>query len=108
MQDGEIEWLKERVSCTALLEQLPPVWRLDRTESTRKCLKYRRGPGEIVIVTHDGRGWWDPLSERKGDVFTLVQHLDPALNFGAARRVLRVFAGAPPVFGVVSPNPRNF
>jgi len=26
-----------------------------------------------VIVNHDGRGWWDPASEAKGDIFSLVQ-----------------------------------
>jgi hypothetical protein len=97
-QDTEIEWLKASVSCAALLERLAPGWRLDRAESTRRSLKYRRGPGEILIVNHDGRGWWDPLSERRGDIFTLVRHLDPGLNFSGARRVLRGFAGAPPVF----------
>ena len=86
------------MSCAALLERLPPVWRLDRAESTRRSLKYRRGEGEIVIVNHDGRGWWDPLSEAKGDIFTLVQHLDPGLNFGEARRVLRDFVGIAPTF----------
>ncbi len=75
-QDAEIEWLKAGVSCAALLERLPPPWRLDRAQSTRQSLKYRRGTGEILIVNHDGRGWWDPLSDRKGDIFTLVQHLE--------------------------------
>jgi hypothetical protein len=86
-QDKDIEWLKASVSCAVLLERLPPVWRLDRAESTRRSLKYRRGEGEILIVNHDGRGWWDPLSEAKGDIFTLVQHLDPGLTFrrGAPR-----------------------
>jgi len=97
-QDAEIEWLKAEVNCAALLERLPPVWRLDRAESTRRSLKYRRGGGEIVIVNHDGRGWWDPLSEAKGDIFTLVQYLDPGLNFGEARRVLRGFVGIAPTF----------
>jgi hypothetical protein len=97
-QDTEIEWLKASVSCAALLERLAPVWRLDRAQSTRRSLKYRRGDGEILIVNHGGRGWWDPLSERKGDIFTLVRHLDPGLNFGGARRVLRSFAGVAPVF----------
>jgi len=95
-QDTEIERLKASVSCAALLERLPPVWRLDRAESTRRSLKYRRGDCEIVIVNHDGRGWWDPLSEAKGDIFSLVRHLDPGLNFGEARRVLRGFAGIAP------------
>ena len=36
---------------------------IDVAESTRKAVKYRRGEGEIVIVVHDGRGWFDPLSE---------------------------------------------
>jgi hypothetical protein len=97
-QDAEIEWLKAGVSCAVLLERLPPPWRLDRAESTRHSLKYRRGEAEILIVNHDGRGWWDPLSDRKGDIFTLVQHLDPELSFGAARRLLRDFVGIAPTF----------
>ena len=97
-QDTEIEWLKASVNCAALLERLPPVWRLDRAESTRRSLKYRRGEGEIVIVNHDGRGWWDPLSDRKGDIFTLVQHLEPCLTFPDARRVLHDFVGIAPAF----------
>jgi hypothetical protein len=97
-QDAEIERLKAGVSCAVLLERLPPPWRLDRGQSTRHSLKYRRGEGEILIVNHAGRGWWDPLSERKGDIFTLVQHLDPGLSFGAARGVLRDFVGIAPTF----------
>ena len=97
-QDTEIEWLKASVNCAALLERLPPVWRLDRAESTRRSLKYRRGEGEIVIVNHNGRGWWDPLSDRKGDIFTLVRHLEPGLTFPDARRVLHDFVGIAPAF----------
>jgi hypothetical protein len=97
-QDAEIEWLKAEVNCAALLERLPPVWRLDRAESSRRSLKYRRGEGKIVIVNHAGRGWWDPLSDRKGDIFTLVRYLEPGLNFADARRVLRGFVGIAPVF----------
>ena len=37
--------------------------KLDRKESTKLSLKYRRGKGEILIVSHAGRGWWDPTSE---------------------------------------------
>jgi hypothetical protein len=97
-QDAEIELLKGSVSCAALLERLPPVWRLDRAESSRRSLKYRRSDGEIVIVNHDGRGWWDPLSEAKGDIFTLVRHLEPGLSFTDARLVLRGFVGMAPAF----------
>ena len=106
-QNEENEGLKASVSCAALLERLPPVWRLDRAESTRRSLKYRRGPGEIVIVTHGGRGWWDPLSEAKGDVFTLVQYLDPSLTFAGACRVLRGFAGITPASSAALRAPRT-
>jgi hypothetical protein len=94
--NAEIEQLKASVSCAALLERLPPVWRLDCAESSRRSLKYRRGAGEILIVNHDGRGWWDPLSDYKGDVIALARHLDPGLDFGAARRLLRSFARIAP------------
>src|ERR1035437_2029877 len=97
-QDAEIEWLKAGVSCAALLERLPPPWRLDPAPTTRPRPKYRRGTGEILSVYHDDRGWWDPLSDRKGDIFALVQHLDLGLNFGEARRMLRDFVGMVPTF----------
>src|ERR1700679_3784963 len=97
-QDKDVEWLKANVSCAVVLERLPPVWRLARRESSRASLKYRRGEGEIVIVNHDGRGWWDPMSDAKGDIFTLVRHLEPGLTFPAARRVLRGLIGLAPTF----------
>jgi hypothetical protein len=74
-------------------------WRLDVRESTRRALKYRRGKGEFLIVTHDGHGWWDPLSSQaKGDIFDLVQYLDRSLNFGQVRQVLRRFVGDAPTY----------
>ena len=94
----EIEELRAGVSCAAVLERASPPWRLDKKESSQHCLKYRRAAGEIVIVTHGGAGWWDPNSEAKGDVFSLVQHLEPALNFGEVRKVLRPLAGVRPDF----------
>ena len=96
--DAELEQLRAGVSCAAVLEQLPPPWRLDKAESTRRCLKYRRGAGEVLIVNHDGRGWWDPMSSAKGDVFSLVRHLDPVLTFGQACDVLRAFVGLAPTY----------
>ena len=96
--DPEIDTLRDKVHCGVILERTPPPWRLDRRESTKACLKYRRGKGEILIVNHGGRGWWDPTSDARGDVFDLVQRFDPSLNFGQVRKVLRAFAGVSPAF----------
>ncbi len=96
--DAELDQFRAGVSCAALLERLPPPWRLDKQESTRRALKYRRGEGEVLIVNHDGRGWWDPQSQAKGDVFDLVQHLDPSLTFGRVSQVLRPFVGLSPTY----------
>ena len=97
-RDPETEFLRSRVSCAALLEGWQPPWRLDRRESTSNAPKYRRGEGEVLIVNHQGRGWWDPRSLRKGDLFDLVQFLDPSLNFGRVRQVLRRFVSSTPSF----------
>ena len=96
--DTEIAILKRDVSCAALLEQQSPAWKLDHRESTKRALKYRRNEGEVLIVNHDERGWWDPQSTAKGDVFLLVQHLEPTLNFGQVRQFLRKFIGVVPTF----------
>lgn len=73
MEKREIEELRDKVSCAALLERAG--WKFDRKESTRRAIKYRRDAGQIVIVIHGGRGWFDPLSDAKGDVFGLAEHL---------------------------------
>jgi len=96
--DPEIEELRDKVHCAVVLERKPPPWKLDRKESTKLSLKYRRGKGEILIVSHAGRGWWDPTSDAKGDVFRLVQKLEPGLSFGHVRKRLREFAGLSPSF----------
>jgi Protein of unknown function (DUF3991)/Toprim-like len=96
--DPEIEELRARVHCAVVLERTAPPWKLDRKESTKLSLKYRRAEGEILIVSHGGRGWWDPTSDRRGDVFGLVQCLEPGLNFGHVRKRLREFAGMAPRF----------
>jgi hypothetical protein len=94
----EVEELRAGVNCATVLEKATPKWLLDRKESSKRCLKYRRAAGEIVIVTHGGAGWWDPNSDAKGDVFRLVQHLEPSLNFGEVRKLLRPLAGVRPDF----------
>ena len=94
----EVEELRAGVNCATVLEKATPAWLLDRKESSKRCLKYRRAASEIVIVTHGGAGWWDPNSDAKGDVFRLVQHLEPSLNFGEVRKRLRPLAGVRPDF----------
>jgi hypothetical protein len=91
--DAELEIFRQRMNCAAVLEWIATGWKLDVRESTRRALKYRRGVGEIIIVNHEGRGWWDATSSAKGDVFNLIQHLDPSLNFGAVRKLLRSLVG---------------
>jgi hypothetical protein len=86
------------VNCAVVLERAATGWALDAAESSKRALKYRRGPGEIIIVNHEGRGWWDATSAAKGDVFDLVQHLDPSLNFGQVRKTLRGLVGLPPIY----------
>lgn len=101
----ELEHLRAGVSCAVLLERAG--WRLDERESSRANMKYRRGEGEIVIVNHDGRGWWDPGSAAKGDVFKLAQHLDPRLNFGQVRRQLRDLTGLAPSYPAAERAPKE-
>jgi len=96
--DPEIELLRRSIHCATVLERQSPPWHIDRKESTKHCLKYRRGSGEILILNHEGRGWWDPQSDAKGDVFDLVQHFEPNLNFGDVRKILRQFIGLAPAF----------
>jgi hypothetical protein len=73
MKRTEIELLRETIGCEAVLET--SGFALDAKESTKRAMKYRRG-GEIIIVTHSGRGWFDPLSDAKGDIFGLIKVLE--------------------------------
>lgn len=73
MEKADIEELRSRVGCAAVLET--SGFAVDLQESTRKAVKYRHGD-DIIIVIHDGKGWFDPLSDAKGDVYSLVRHLD--------------------------------
>lgn len=80
MEKREVEYLKERVPCAAVLEKAS--FTVDVKESTRRAVKYRRG-ADIIIVIHEGMGWFDPLSDAKGDVFSLIRRLD-GVAFGKA------------------------
>lgn len=92
MEKADLEELRGKVPCNAVLEQAGFV--LDLKESTRKARKYRRA-SEIIIVIHDGKGWFDPLSDAKGDVFKLVECLDD-LPFAAALYVVADLVGFVP------------
>lgn len=86
MERERIEELREKVSCEVLLDD--DGWSIDLQESTRGAIKYRRGEGEVVIVIHGGRGWFDPMSsDAKGDVFDLALHLGAAGFAAALERV---------------------
>jgi hypothetical protein len=98
--DDEIERLRTGVDCAVVLERAG--WRKDMRESTRNAPKYRNEAGDIIIVSHRGRGWWDPqmtprMAGAQGDVFALVQRLNPAMNFGHVRKVLRGLLGLTPI-----------
>jgi hypothetical protein len=92
MERQDIEMLREKVSCGVVLEHAG--FQIDLKESTRRAIKYRRG-GEIIIVTHWGKGWFDPLSDRKGDVFDLTGWLQLA-DFPATVKAVGALAGVQP------------
>ena len=85
MDRKELEDLRERVCCGAILET--EGWKIDGRESSKCAIKYRRGEGEIIIVTHAGKGWFDPMSDAKGDVFALSRHLNGSGFVEALERV---------------------
>ncbi|KSV71128.1 hypothetical protein N182_30525 [Sinorhizobium sp. GL2] len=92
MNRKDIEELRDRVGCEAVLEA--SGFAVDHRESTRRAVKFRRG-GEIIIVTHEGRGWFDPLGDEKGDVFSLVSHLDGVGFLKGVDRVATLVGFAP-------------
>ncbi|MQB45954.1 DUF3991 and toprim domain-containing protein [Rhizobium sp. ICMP 5592] len=72
MEKEDIEELRARVGCAAVLEH--EGFAIDRKASTRRAVKFRRDD-DIVIVIHEDRGWFDARSDAKGDVFALVSYL---------------------------------
>ncbi|TIN90205.1 MAG: DUF3991 domain-containing protein, partial [Mesorhizobium sp.] len=92
MEQDELDELRQRVACAAALDQAG--YAIDLKESTRRAVKYRRGD-QIVIVIHDGNGWFDPLSDAKGDVFSLMTHLH-GVGFGEAKLLVARLVGYAP------------
>lgn len=93
-QDGnELAELRQRVDCRVVLDRAG--WELDARESSRLAAKYRQGAARIVIVTHEGKGWFDPLEDKRGDVIALAQHVWGG-SLGYARKNLRPLAGIVP------------
>jgi len=60
MEKTDLEELRREVPCSMVLEEAG--FALDLKESTRKAMKYRRD-SEIIIVIHEGKGWFDPLGD---------------------------------------------
>ena len=89
----ELTELRQRVDCRTVLERAG--WELDARESSRLAAKYRQRAGRIVIVTHEGKGWFDPLDDGRGDVIALAQHVWGG-SLGHARKALRPLAGISP------------
>lgn len=84
MEKKDIEELRARVGCAAVLEH--EGFAIDRKESTRRAVKFRRDD-DIFIVIHDDRGWFDARSEAKGDVFALASYLH-GIGFAEALAVV--------------------
>lgn len=93
MASYDIDKLKGQVSCSALLES--KGWKVDLRESTPKAIKYRRSEGEIIVVLHHGRGWFDPTSQAKGDVLDLAHRLGSS-DFSAALKLVAELIGFEP------------
>ena len=92
MEAREIEDLKGRVECSAVLEKAG--FAIDIRESTRRAIKFRRSD-DIIIVIHDGKGWFDPLSDAKGDVLSLIRHLE-GVSFADALAIAADLVGFVP------------
>jgi hypothetical protein len=111
MEKEDIKRLRQEVPCAAILEDA--AFAVDHRESTKRAMKYRRG-SDVIIVIHQGQGWFDPLSDKKGDVFALASHLHGCgfpealekigalVNFRSAQRIWRWPSPAPRKLASVS------
>mgnify|MGYP002683146835 CR=1 FL=1 len=103
MEKAELEELKDKVPCAAVLERAG--FAIDVKESTRKAMKYRR-EASIIIVIHEGKGWFDPKSDAKGDVFSLIRLLDGG-NFADVLATAAELVGFVPAEPVWTRAPRE-
>ena len=108
---GAEKWKREKskscaqkVGCAAAARKGRLEGRLK--ESTRRAIKYRRD-SNIIIVIHEGRGWFDPLSPAKGDVFSLAEHLGAGGFAEACDRVADVVGFVPSCAGLARPQGRR-
>lgn len=92
MEKIDVNHLKECVPCSTVLQKLG--FKMDQRESTRRAAKFRRDD-DIIIVLHVGKGWFDPLSEAKGDVLSLIQHLDGVSFRDALNRAVEMLGFVP-------------
>lgn len=93
----ELQKFRDEISCIVVLEQAG--YRFDRSESSARHRRFRRVKGDSIIVTHGGKGWWDPhnsASITKGSVIDLVRFLNPGMTLGGARVELRRMLGLTP------------
>ena len=87
MEKAEVEELREK-------SPAGPCWKPPALPATDK--KAHAGRSSTAAATiHDGKGWFDPLSDAKGDVFRLAEHLD-AFPFSAAIHVVADLIGFTP------------
>lgn len=103
MEKADLEDLRGKVPCNAVLEQ--EGFALDLKESTRRAMKYRRD-AEIIIVIHEGMGWFDPLGDDKGDVFKLVECLQ-GVRFVEAMHEVAALVGFVPAQPIWKRESRN-
>ena len=92
MERNDIEELRARVGCAVVLEH--EGFTIDLQESTRRAVKFRRD-GDVVIVIHHNRGWFDARSDAKGDVFALASYLH-RIGFAEALEVVGSLAAFQP------------
>ena len=75
MSDPEIEELRDRVHCAVVSSE--PAAMEARPEGEHQAQpEVSPRKGEILIVSHGGKGW-GIRPDAKGDVFGLVQRLEP-------------------------------